>query len=307
MKIGLALGGGGARGLAHIGVLKTLEKHHIPINLISGTSIGAVIAGLYAIYGNSQKIEEIASNWINSEVYRKLNVDFLRKVEQGETVTWRRKIFDLARDFYILALTRKKESILKPEVVEEVINSLFPDIDISDCKVPLAIVACDLISLDEVVFTRGSLRKAVQASMSIPGIFPPIRIGDKLLVDGGAANIIPTQILRKMGADLVIASEINSVLPPVSAKDDLVGIKLASRANYITSKLLWEEKLKHADIVISPQVKTIHWANFKKGDFCIRKGEEATEEKIKQIQQLMRRKRWASLLKLFHVKHYVPR
>ena len=177
-KVGLALSGGGARGIAHIGILKTLEKYKVPIDYISGTSIGALIGALYSAEPNAKKLEK--------EVLE---------------IEWK-KLFDY---------TIPTKGLIKGKKIEEFLKEKFGDLKFNELKIPLFITAFDIENKQEIIFHKGNVAKAVRASISIPGIFVPTENNGKILVDGGLTDLIPTEILKKEGADIIIAVNLNSI------------------------------------------------------------------------------------------------
>src|SRR3989344_1593617 len=175
-KIGVALSGGGMKGLAHIGVLKILEDYKIPIDMISGTSMGAVIGALYSAEPNAKKLEK--------EVMKENLGGF----------------FDY---------TLSRHGIIRGKKIEEYLDKKLEKIDFKELKIPLYVTACDLEKNREIIFHKGDVAKAVRASISIPGIFIPVENNHKILVDGGLIDPIPVDILRKFGADIVIAVNVD--------------------------------------------------------------------------------------------------
>lgn len=171
-KIALVLGGGSARGLAHIGVLKVLKRHNIPVDLIVGTSIGALIGAIYA-----------------------LDIPLRDAEERALKITW----WQLT-DFVI-----SKIGFLEGRNLERIIRESIEEKGFEDLKIPLAVVATDIENGEEVVITSGDLCRVIKASCAIPGIFIPVRIDDRLLVDGGLKNPVPTEVARRMGATFIIA------------------------------------------------------------------------------------------------------
>ena len=177
-KVGLALGGGYARGLAHIGVLEVLEREGIPIDIISGTSIGALVGALYARKKDATLIKKQASrlDWI------------------GMTS--------------LVDLTLPRSGFIGGKRVTNLLRRFMGDIQFQDLDIPLACVATDIISGEEVVLREGSVVEAVRASISIPIIFKVARTNGRYLVDGGLVNNVPVSVAKKMGADFIIAVDI---------------------------------------------------------------------------------------------------
>lgn len=177
-KVGLALGGGGARGCAHIGVINALSEAGVPIHAIAGTSIGAVIGAVYS-----------AGDW-------KAFSDFLL------TIKWN----DVIRHFDPVI---PKRGFFDGEKIKTLLKDVIPDPDFSRCRIPFAATATDLYSGREVILRKGDLIEALRASISIPGIFTPARIGTRYLVDGGVINPLPVTVARRLGADIVVAVDLN--------------------------------------------------------------------------------------------------
>jgi NTE family protein len=298
-KIGLALGGGGARGLAHLGVLCALEREGIPIDLLSGTSMGALIASVYALSPRYDFVIERFRRYLDSEEFRKTNPEFLHFHNHEEAPTYqgifqRFASFIKKGIFYSQSLT--KRAPVSEESFSQNISLLVDDVEIQQTQIPLAIVALDLKSAQEVVLRKGPLRTAVKASCAIPGILPPVEIGGRELVDGGWIDGIPIRPAREMGADLVIAIDVAEILS--DAEDYNTGLGIVLRTNDITRFALGRMQLKEADVVISPDVSGIHWSDFGHLDECLTAGEQATQEKMDEIKSLMKRKKLKNIFRV---------
>ena len=191
-KVGLALGSGAARGLAHIGVIKALEEYNIPIRMIAGTSMGALVGAAYATGLSGTELEEIACT-INFRTIAKL---FLPTLPITGLVDGKR--------------------------IEDFLKALVGDVNIRNLKIPFAAVAADIESSEEILIRDGSLIGAIRASISIPGIFTPAKHQNRYLVDGGLLNPVPVDVVRNMGADFVIAVSV-----PYPQKDKPVDIIIA--------------------------------------------------------------------------------
>ena len=264
-KIGLALGSGGAKGLTHIGVIKILEKNNIPIDFIAGSSIGALIGAHYALYKDLKKIEEIAieTNW--------------------RTVL---NLFDLALN----------RGLIKGDKIEKLIESWIKNPDFNDLKIPLTVITTDLITGREINIASGSIIKAIRASISVPVIFKPVEYNGKLLADGGLSNPLPDDIARQMGADIVIAVNLdNDYFENGLKKNNLSLLRISIRALNIMRYHLAQNCLKTADVVIEPKVGEIGligWNKFFNSEETkqiIKAGEEAAEEALPKIKKLIER------------------
>jgi len=294
-RIGLALGGGGAKGLTHLGVLAALERGKIPVDLVAGTSMGALVAAVYTLLPRCDFVVERFRSYLESKEFKKTNPEFLHihnHHNHDETPTFegifqRFASFIKKGIFYSQSLT--KRAPISEENFAQNINFLVDDVEIQQTQIPLAIVALDLKSAEEVVLRKGSLRKAVSASCAIPGVLPPVRIDDRELVDGGWIDRVPVRPVREMGADLVIAVDVAEVLD--ETEDFTTGLGIVFRTNDISRCALSQLQLKEADVVICPNISDVHWSDFGHLDTCIRRGEEATRTKLDEIRSLIKRKK----------------
>ncbi len=298
IKIGLALGGGGARGLAHLGVLCALEKEKIPIALIAGTSMGAMVAGSYALAPRCDLLVDRFRRYLESKPFQRTNPEFL--YEHTEDLPKYQGIFHrfatLVKKglFYSQSLT--KRAAISQEIFAQNINFLIDDVRIEQAQIPLAIVALDLQSAQEVVLRSGSLRQAVSASCAIPGILPPVEIDGRELVDGGWINRVPVSPLRAMGADLTIAVDVAETAEDI--EDLQTGIGIVMRTNEICRCALSRLQMEEADVVIRPDVFRIHWADFRRLDECLEAGEKAMREKMGDLRRMTHRKQAKKILRL---------
>jgi NTE family protein len=255
-RIGLVLSGGGARGAAHIGVLKMLDRLHVPIDAIAGTSMGAVVGGLYASGMSGREIEQAMASVDWQSAFR----DRLRRTELG----YRRKEED--RDFLVnlpLGLHGKKlvipEGLVQGEKLTETLRLLTlpvaPITDFARLPTPFRAVATNLETGEAVVMADGDLTTAMRASMSAPGVFSPVEYRGQLLVDGGLAENLPIDVARAMGVDVLIVVDAGFPLQP---RKDLVS--LPSITNQVLAILLQRDSqrqlqtLTPSDIIVSPQL-----------------------------------------------------
>ena len=283
-KLGLALGGGGARGLAHIGVLKVLEENKIKIYAISGCSMGSVIGALYAYYGNAKKVESIILDLIEKTDFKKLGFDLLQENKMNEGLSLFDSFTDYVKIRYHLFKSLDKLSYFDEEVSSKLF-SFIPDVDIKKLKFKFSAIATDLISGEEINFTNGSLRKVVRASSAIPAIFPPVEIGDKFLVDGGASESVPVESVRELGADRVLAIDVTRCLHVEHKPENLFDVLF--RVEDITSFHLSKIRVENADLTIRPRVRRIDWAEFGNARKIIKEGEKAAKKMLTEIQKLV--------------------
>lgn len=278
-KICLALGGGAARGLAHLGVLKVFEDAKLPVHMIAGTSLGALVGGLYAAKPDISYWIQRVDQFLRSFRSRKTRLEFIRRLEQPQNN--RHGFFsdmaNLIRKGYFWGVTATKPAFISVEEYADFIDPLIPDIQIEETVIPFGCVATDINFGKRIVYTSGSLRKAVRASCALPGIFPPVVDQDLILVDGGWVERVPVYCARDMGADVVIAVDVSSEMTKFDEKS---GLDIVLRADAVTRVFLNQVLLEEADVTIHPQVGTIHWADFSSPRDLIRQGELAALERI---------------------------
>jgi len=287
-RIGVALGGGGARGLAHIGVLSELTRNNIPIYCISGASIGSIIGAIYARRGSVSDVEMRVGNFLRSDIFQKAQLHALAQKEE-DGAGWVDTLTGIMRKAVLYTYGVTRRSMIDADEYRSSIAALIEDIEIQDLKLPFAAVATDIANAEEVVFTSGSLRLAIEASCAIPGIFPPIEEGNRLMVDGGWVNPVPVEPCRKLGADIVIAVDISQDLEENS--DFKRSINIILRTNIITRAMLKEAQLKDADFIIRPTVGGQHWADFSSIKESIELGAQAARGSIETLKTILRKKR----------------
>lgn len=266
-KVGLALGSGGAKGAALVGVLKVLEKNKIPIDVISGSSIGSAVGALYAYKPDAKELEKITRE-----------------------TPWRK----------LLDYTFPKKGLIKGEEFEKFLRKKLDDSSFEDLKIPLHVSTFDLEQKREVIFSKGDVTRAVRASCSIPGAFIPVIMKDQLLVDGGIVDPLPVQALRKAGCDIVIGVNLGAVKEkkPLFAQESTnkqIERKLPSIIDTIQNSLRVMESRVGAleierhkpDVLINLYIPKLGTFDDTKIDMTIKKGEAAARKKIPQIKRLI--------------------
>lgn len=279
-RIGLALSGGGARGVAHVGVLKVLEDMRIPISCVTGTSMGAIVAGTFAVGTPPKRLEELvlAADW--PEIFRdnppRKDLAIRRKADDFKTL--------FAPEFGVkdggLALPKGVIAGVSIEAFFRVLAQPAVGItDFSKLPIPFEAMATDIENGDSVVLNTGSVAQAMRASMSVPGAIAPVEIGGKLLVDGGIANNLPIDQARKLCADVIIAVNIST--PPLQRKDLTSALAVALQLVNFLGKSTVDQQLKSLgpnDVLIQPDLGDISAASFERSADAIRIGEEATRK-----------------------------
>lgn len=256
IRIGLALGGGAARGFAHIGVIKALESQGIMADIIVGTSAGSVVGAMYAAGNNGFALQKLA-----------LEMD------------------EAAISDWSLPLFSKTSGVLKGDALQAYVNKMVLQLPIERLKKPFGAVATDLNTGQPILFQRGNTGLAVRASSSVPGVFQPVRVNEKQYVDGGLVSPVPVMFAREMGADLVIAVNISSQ-PEVQTAGGSLDVLLQTftimgqRLNYF--------ELKSADVVIKPELPGMKGGDFAGRNLAILAGERAAMANMAEIKQKIR-------------------
>lgn len=253
-RVGLALGGGFARGIAHIGVLRALEKQKIPIDVISGTSVGALIAAGYSSGASLDEMERVG----NETRFR----DFGR---------WKLSTMGMASN----------------ERLEEFLSRFTTAKYFEELKIPLAIVATDLVKGESVYFTEGEIGLPLRASCAYPGLFVPVEYRNRFLVDGFLTEAVPTAAARHLGAELVIAIHLEPGMLAGKPRNTIEVIGRSFSVMQMTGLQPWREL---ADLVIEPEVHHVLWDGFDKTPQLVAAGEEAMRAAIPQVKDLLSRK-----------------
>jgi NTE family protein len=297
IKVGLALGSGGARGLAHIGVLKALEEQKIPIDIIVGTSMGAIIGGIYAQKPDARRLEELVKKYVCQNDFQEGWIGFFKDEFNRKKEHLLKELSHFVRKKYLTYLTTRKLSLEKRERLLNPLKELLKDEPIEKTEIEFATVAIDLTTGREIIFQKGPIIDAVYASSAIQGVFPPLIVNNKILVDGGPTSGIPIEVTKKLGADFVIA--INVPQMPRKENEFKNGLEVILRSDWAAQAKLNQIHLSSADVVITPKVRSIHWANFGKVDDCIQRGYLAGITKVNKIkEELAKRKSfWRNLRK----------
>ena len=292
--ITLALGGGGARGAAHLGVIEAFEHAKIPIARIVGTSIGSIMGAAYAAEPDIETIQRRMLAYVLSEAFQKHQHAMFgtRSAEDGESggmFRWYGRVKDYLRANRIFHRVITQPSMLPGVVLQDVVNHLIPDMDISETQVPLSVVALDLCSGHRVVLEKGSLQLAARASSALPGIFPPIEWDRMLLCDIGVFNSLPSIVAKAYGAPLVVAVDVSTDVEPQDKFENALDVIM--RVDEVGEALYRRQIRNVADIVIRPPVAGIEWFDFSNSDKLIQAGRTAGRSGVKKLQALLKKRR----------------
>lgn len=250
-KIALVLGAGASKGFAHVGVIKILESNKIPIHMIVGTSVGSVVGSFYAFGYDAFQLQKLSF-----------------AIEKGE----------------IVDLVLPENGFIKGEKLEEFVNKTVKNTPMEKLKIPFYAVAADIQSGQEVAFGRGNTGMAVRASCSIPGIFRPVKIGERVYVDGGVVSPVAVDVAKQFGADVVIAVDISAGADRTLPENTIETI--LHSFNIMYSRLA-AVQISKAEVVIRPKVGHIGSGDFSKRHEAILEGERAAIETLPQIQQIV--------------------
>jgi NTE family protein len=239
---GLVLMGGGARGLAHIGILDILQKEGLSPDVIVGTSMGAIVGGLFAYGFSPMKLKEIMKDLNLDQFIDRPNLPFLPKRPHSVI------------EFFLLDAYRtrlqKKIGHNKEDELEEHFKATVGEVSIEDLPIKFACNAVDLISGKEVIFEKGKLYKALRATMSLPVVFEPVRMDDMLLVDGGVLNNVPVETAKKLGAEKTVLVDIHRPLKEISTQEIKSTFQLIQRMVETMAANTTIEKIKYADFIV---------------------------------------------------------
>ncbi|MFQ5652220.1 MAG: patatin-like phospholipase family protein [bacterium] len=285
-RIALALGGGGARGCGHIGALKVLQRERIPIDFITGSSIGAIIGSIYATSGDAARVEERFRQFLESEEYKKSGLDLFKRQEPAENFFG--QVATHIKQRVVVNLAQSKLSLVGGQRMIRAMEFLIPDGRIESTKIPFYAVASNLLTGEQVVFREGDLRLIVGASASIPGFLPPYKVNGYLLVDGSVVCPVPVLPARDLGADIIIAIDVGQKLNDNPNLDNVISVMFQTQ--HMTARHFNLLLLEEADVVIRPDVGLVHWSEFKLLNYMIEEGERVTEEAIPKIKQLIKEK-----------------
>lgn len=283
----MVLGGGGARGIAHLGVLRVLEREKITPSLIIGTSMGAIIGAMFAQTLDTKKAEQRIEGLFNSDFFEKIGLDFFVLEDYVDRHNFFEQWLNKAKRNYILSRTITHESALPEHTMREALSYLIEEMDISDCRIPFRSVTTDLRNGDVVVIKSGSLTTAVAASSTIPAISKPVEFNGRLLIDGGAACITPVVPALKISSHPIVAVDVWKTI--THQKMPGRGLGMLFRAGEITQMNLNRLLVDQADVVIQPAVQEYSWVKFSRYKEMIEQGINAGEEALEVIKKLKKK------------------
>lgn len=282
----LVLGGGGAKGFAHIGAVMVLEQEKLRPDVICGTSAGSIAGAFYALYADRiaelKNIEQTREFKILAEL--KMDTVEFEKDSQGFFL---KTLSTIKKKFLLLRILRDN-ALVKREDVEPIFKNLFRDMRFEDLPITLIVSAFDLISGKDIYIKSGLLWKAILASCSIPGIFPPFEYDGMLLVDGGVTNRLPVKSAVLAGAGTIVVIDLAQPLTQIREMNSVVNLHLRTD-EILTSRFdLYNKKM--ADLIIETELEDMRWNEFQKYRYAMEKGKEAIRENLSDIKKIRSRR-----------------
>ena len=289
-KIGFAFGGGGVRGFAHLGIISVLEKNGIYPDAIAGTSMGALMGALYAYFMDSTQVRIEVERFFKSKIpgqIMEITSKLLKEKPFG-------RLLSNAMQFFLINRTAQKTSVFTESQIEKFYSYIPVPQNFSELKIPFCAVATDIENATVKCFWDGNLRRAVLASSSVQGYFPPVKIDETLLIDGGIIMSVPVSPLKER-CDFVIAFDVRS--NEKKQKEFKNGVEILKRADEIASHRLSDIEVQKADFVLRPDVGDINWSDFNKWEFCIEKGRQIALLKLEELKKKIKHKKAKTFLK----------
>lgn len=251
-SLGIALSGGAAHGIAHVGVLKVLERERIPIRMIAASSAGSIAGALFAAGLPAEELAVLVRELRWKDVYR---------------------------------FSPGRMGLLSSEPLAALLGRALPVKRFDRLKIAMKVIATDLASGKAIVISKGDLIPAICASCALPGLLPPAQVSGKMLVDGGVTSGVPTQVLRRAGVDVVMASDVNYKVTSFAAPGNL--FEVIVRSVYLMSRQAVSGYIEEADLVVAPEIGDISWQDLERADELMSQGQAAMEAQIPTLKQLL--------------------
>lgn len=295
----MALGGGGARGFAELGVLEVLERARIKLDIISGTSMGAVIGALYCLEPDIEKVKATVFSFLNRPAVKELEERFAPPSQTSKLQARFKKPFLFIKELYTWNIKALRKWLVDYRPFEEIFKEVFGEKKFSDCKIPFICVATDLLKGKEFYIEEGLLYEALLASTALPGVFPPLRYKEKFLVDGGVLEALPTEALEKR-VEFILGVSLERK-PRMRKIDSSLNILLS--IDEIRYNKLVELAKQKADFLLEPETQDLGWAEFSRIEELIEKGRIEAEQKLEDLKKKIRFKRFINFFKLAEFKN----
>ncbi|MFW5856936.1 MAG: patatin-like phospholipase family protein [Planctomycetota bacterium] len=282
----LALGGGGSRALCHLGVLEVLAEEEIPVGALAGSSLGGLLAALYAFQPDAPAVRERAVRFFSTSPHfgghrRPARDDGGLSCTGGAWSRLRKHL----RTFFVFNMLSLRPSLLRTNPSMHAAAELLPDADIAEAALPLALNAIDLVHAEAVALTRGNVRAAVEAGTTVGIVFPPYRWNGGRYLDAAPVSSVPVHAARSLGARTVVAVDIRSPVEP--AHGFHTGFDVVSRLEMTSSRLLNDREIASADVVIRPDVQEFFWGDFTAVEIIVERGRAAAREALPALRRVL--------------------
>jgi len=288
-SVSVALGGGGARGISHLGVLRAIADSRYTIAHLTGISIGAIAGAMIAANPDPVAAQRLALDFLESPEFRRRRAQmFGLTPAQGYSDRPRgwidrlRKLIG-ARKHFVRAF--RSPAVLPEAVLQHVVDALLPDVAIEDLSLPFSAVAVDVLSGQRVVLDHGPLRDAVRASASIPGVFPPVVWEDKLLCDIGVYETVPALTAKQRPGELTVAVDVSDEVAPIAGCQNI--LEMIGRMQQLAEWELRHHSLSHADLIIRPDIGRRAWFDFEDGEALIACGYQEAQLQLESTSDLL--------------------
>lgn len=280
--LGIALGGGGVRGAAHVGVLQELDEAGIAIDMVAGVSAGAVVGAMYAHSLDGKWVEDqFRKVWASTKFQ---DVAAKRFIQSGPSDPWIHKIRKNITEHALAIMSLHRRSIMTNESLREILRMLIPARTFDQMKIPLKIVSTDIETGDDIISDKGDLMDALVKSCAIPGIMEPVEDEGRLMVDGGVGMPIPVPALKE-DCQMTLAVDIGLYEFERLNRPNARTIKI--RSDIITSNRLKTRLASEADLVIKPDTLGFHWSRFDSGEILFQNGRKAAKERLSRLMKMI--------------------
>ncbi len=286
-KVGLALAAGGARGMAHLGVIRALQQNKIPLDVLAGSSIGALVGAMYAATLDVDWVEDRFRRMLSSEQFAESGINWVQAKTPADEPGFLEWATRYVHNKLVLNFSDRRSGVVKSERLTRLIDFMLPVKTFRELRLPFACAAVDLETGQDIVLDSGDLVQAVVASSSIPGYLPPVATERGLLTDGAVGQPVPGELARGLGAEFVIAVDISikSFLP----LEEQNIVTILGRASEISATRLCQALAHRWDCSLHPEVGNIHWTRFDLIDELISAGELAVHQEIENLHRNLRR------------------
>ena len=284
-KVVLALGAGGARGLAHIGVIRALAEEGIPIDGIAGISFGAIVGALYSLHLDIGTVQEKLREYLKSPLFQETERE-MEVPDPDRALGFLERLQSTIKKGYFYTRALSRTSVITPESFVLHMRELVGDHVFTDLNIPFHCSSVDLITGGPIIFSDGPLVTALQASCATPGFFPPVSLHGMLLVDGGVAEIVPVFLAKTFRPDFIIGVDVSREIEPISEQGQIHhSLDVVFRSYELTRDFINVYTSRELDVVIRPQIGSSDWSDFKFFDHYVEEGYKAAKARMADIRK----------------------